>query len=283
MIAYVIGVPSRFRGVELVKQLQDAKFEVQLVDDGINGDDWSHRELEEIYDDVAYQFFRYGRAMGAREVACTLAHREVWRRIAASNSEWSIVFEDDAQIIGDLAGVTSQLEGRPRWKPAVVILFDKDNNFNRHLFASWSKRQRSFNRLVMPPGGAIAYLMNKAAAQIGYASTSVDRIDFRTDWPHRWPWSIRFYCLSCPVIAERANVSTLDPERSQRRRLETLSSRPRRYRDLLTGRRWRGYANLGIPFSVFIYQELYLRLVFALVVRPRVTRATRRGNLALFE
>jgi GR25 family glycosyltransferase involved in LPS biosynthesis len=278
VIAYVLGVPSRFRGAELVRKLQDAKYVIEII--AVDGDVWSVSELKEIYDDAAHRFFRHGRSRTARDVACTTGHREIWRRLASGEAEWGIVFEDDAEITGDLTGVIDEVKRQPGWKPAVIILFDRDNNFNRHLLRSRNKRRPLFTRLVMPPGGAVAYLMNKEAAQIAYLSTSVKRIDFRTDWPHRWPWSIRFWGVSPAVITERANVSTLEEGRLQRRRLETLKSRPARYGELLTGRRWRGYRKRGVPFLVFVYQELYLPLVFSLVVKPRVERASTRGKVA---
>jgi GR25 family glycosyltransferase involved in LPS biosynthesis len=207
-------------------------------------------------DSLAFEvdcFLRLGRGITRSEIGIALAHREIYNRIIKEDLQWAIVFEDDA-IVENLELLKLQLENslqRSVEKPTVMLLFhharevlnNEENNF--------------FIKSKIVPSYAVAYTLNKAAAQLLLASQFP--IKSVADWPlctHRVDyWLSRGFALAHG--SETSKVSSY---------FEELTRSPSSF-----GRKWRWILGIDlIRHKRFSFQDLHKHYCF--VLRPRLLR-----------
>lgn len=119
----------------------------------------------------------HNRRLTPGEIGCAMSHRDVWREISFSDREWSLVFEDDAQIhsVEALWELVDDLLGHEFGFPAVVVSLYSESAILREwpgvgVARCWSE-----------PAFALAYLINReAAVRLAHAN---DDLMFCADWP----------------------------------------------------------------------------------------------------
>nr|ELR5040319.1 glycosyltransferase family 25 protein [Providencia stuartii]ELR5082600.1 glycosyltransferase family 25 protein [Providencia stuartii] len=61
-------------------------------------------------DDLNLLNYKYGKPSHANEIACSLSHQSIYKKIVDSDVDWAIILEDDAIIDTPLSGFINELE-----------------------------------------------------------------------------------------------------------------------------------------------------------------------------
>ena len=117
------------------------------------------------------------RKISKAEVGCALAHKKAIKQFQESDFEFSIIFEDDAQIleIFDFERLSNYLNvSIPRivnlgWVPGYALTLPRNLQNDNY-----------FLRVAVPPTCAFAYALNKSAA---HWLVSADKVIDLADWP----------------------------------------------------------------------------------------------------
>jgi GR25 family glycosyltransferase involved in LPS biosynthesis len=149
------------------------------------------KSFEELKEKPSLQeaYLRLGRHITLAEIGCALAHRGVYSRILIEDAEWSVIFEDDA-IVTDFSLLQSQIRAiqfSNVRNPSIFLFFHKIPLKNDR------KKSQLFRKANSVPSYALAYALNKAAAQALLEAQS--KIFSIADWPvctHQ----VKFYLAS---------------------------------------------------------------------------------------
>lgn len=98
------------------------------------------------------------------EIGCFLSHFEAWRRIAAANEPWCVIFEDDLHVSPDLP----RLLGSAAWIPADADIVRLEANRTMRLAQPRpiaAAPGRRIYRAVSGTTGSGAYILSRSAAQ----------------------------------------------------------------------------------------------------------------------
>lgn len=188
VLTLIIGLERDFRGKPLEHQLRRISIRserspgVEGEYDGLPLSRYANTEEVEVL---------YGRPLRRGEIGCALAHRECYRRLLASDSEWALVFEDDARIARPdaLAELTDSISRRqPLDTPAVIMLYGRQMVGDPALRATLGGSE--VHGLLRTPMTATAYFINRAAAQHILATGMPLRNP--ADWPISVEGQVRF-------------------------------------------------------------------------------------------
>lgn len=183
---FVIGLEHNYRGQPLEEQLDASDISWQRVH-GVIGT-YQGRPVSDYTDPRAARSL-FGRSLSAGEIGCALAHRDVYTRLLGSESDWALVFEDDARVINPdaLKALISNIQ-RDAYigTPEIITLY------GRKVIAS---QDRAGGRdwatpLLLPPYTTTAYLINRAAAE-RIVEWSLPLVN-PADWPLTIGAAIRF-------------------------------------------------------------------------------------------
>jgi len=211
---YILGVPSNFRGEELIESLRDFGFEPNIVwGPQISVDD----KLIAENTNQKFANFAINRDIKPQEVACCLGHIRMYLEFFESKEEWGLFLEDDAIC---LVNPKSFLEALPIVKEAchVFVHDGPGTNFNLMTSRHDSLGQLGMAKRLDPQYGAYGYLLNRAAVRLILESKVVSHIN-TPDWPYLWPHAIKFYQsktvffthpkdMSMSIIGERINAES---------------------------------------------------------------------------
>lgn len=116
----------------------------------------------------------YGRELTQGEVGCALSHYTVINEFSNSDEEFALILEDDALIEGGFSDCVRSIEKRQTEEPVIYLLG----------YAKTCKKHKSIRKIKYPLSskvdidgfifgqselnqcGAVAYIINKAAARI---------------------------------------------------------------------------------------------------------------------
>lgn len=123
---------------------------------------------------------------------CFLGHREAWKTLVRSNSDWALICEDDARFLGPIPKTIEQF-GLPVSAEFVFCnqrmadgllsqsVSHKNVGFDFLTADDALKGLLDFNPLIVAPGGD-AYLLSKIAAQKLLAIFEETQMSFDVDW-----------------------------------------------------------------------------------------------------
>jgi GR25 family glycosyltransferase involved in LPS biosynthesis len=204
--ALVIGLDRNYRGAELEDQLGEHGIPMRRVQ-GVMVDDLPGG-LDSHVDQAAARVLQR-RELTKGEVGCALAHRAAWAALVASGNPFSLVFEDDARLVGKPMN-DEIIQALQSSRPTVVVL-DAYSDYTV-ISSHQDALARTVFKALVPPPGAWAYGLNRAAAEAlledGRKVSSV------TDWPALVAHKIEFYTVY-PQLARLADgvQSTLEETR----------------------------------------------------------------------
>lgn len=176
LIVYIIGDPSRgiadsLKAGWLASQKKEIVPAVYLRR---GTEEWAARVDEQTFR------ARHGRAPLEGEMGCAAAHAFAYRKFLNTTAKWALIFESDVVVKDQIeleesveAALTSALmDGN------VISLYSEGSLFVKRLV-----RCRDLTRLVLrtPPHGAVAYLVDRLAAERLCQAQS--RIASVADWP----------------------------------------------------------------------------------------------------
>ena len=123
---------------------------------------------------------------------CFLGHREAWKTLVRSNSDWALICEDDARFLGPIPKTIDQFD----LPVSAEFIFCNQRMADGLLSQSASHRKVGFNfltaddalkclldftPLIVAPGGD-AYLISKIAANKLLAIFEDTQMSFDVDW-----------------------------------------------------------------------------------------------------
>lgn len=226
--ALVIGVKALDRSVALKHDLVQQGFRVLDVW-GEDGASLPSSRIRAQSNPRASRWV-YGRTLTPGEWACAAAHREALHVFLQAQVAWAVVLEDDAVVDPDFASlVRATLRRIPEESPCMVLLFFHGDTIVTAMEAIDTNGEQQASSvlavLATPPAGAVAYLINQAAASL--AMSGPDVITFRADWP-AWTAGTRMYgLLPNPVkhAGMELDTSSIVGSRPQRPPLRVLQHR----------------------------------------------------------
>lgn len=156
----------------------------------------------------------WGGSVSSSELGCALAHFQSYRRLAKSSKLFSIIFEDDACLVSEFP-IELLYKELVDQRPAIVLL--GRNSFDTPIFSNLNKRTKSIYVDRVPPTGAFAYAVNKAAAEVLYSDFTNFGVRGPADWPldsadkivfkYFWP-PVAGYVDSCSNVARTYKPSS---------------------------------------------------------------------------
>lgn len=264
--ALVIGLDRNYRGAELEVQLRSRGIAIERVQ-GVVVDDLP-KGLD-AYVDQAAALVLQRRELTRGEVGCALAHRAAWAALVASGDQSSLVFEDDARLLGN--PMNDEIQEVLREHHPVVVVLDAYSDYTVISSRQNALATTVFKALVPPPG-AWAYALNRAAAEAlledGRKVSSV------TDWPALVAHRIAFYAVYPQLARVDDGVpSTLEETRHLQETGSAESSRMKAMR--LAGSighlRWMKHWRIYGAYRVYVHHELR-RLIINRLSRARGKR-----------
>lgn len=201
---FIIGMEDGYRSSELERQL------------ALQGLGWTHVDGVDLrrmplsadnYVDQEAARILLRRDMSPGEIGCALAHRNVYKRILASDCEYAIVLEDDAVLVDriDLSLVVDVLRSalprmlQLRTNPSTSIVIP-----GQQLVAA--SGARAF-RVGVPPTSTVGYAINRPAAM---ALIDNDRrVSNVADWPIRATMAIAFFAPASPPVTFDSSATSV--------------------------------------------------------------------------
>ncbi|TFC33961.1 glycosyltransferase family 25 protein [Cryobacterium sp. TMT2-42-4] len=264
--ALVIGLDRNYRGTELEDQLREHGIPIHRVQ-GVMVDELPGG-LDSYVDQAAARVLQR-RELTKGEVGCALAHRAAWAALAASGNLFSLVFEDDARLVGKPIN-DEIMEALQTSHPTIVVLDAYSD------YTVISSRQDALARTVfktlVPPPGAWAYGLNRAAAEVLLEDGR--RVSSVTDWPARVAHKIDFYTVYPQLARVDDGVqSTLEETRHLQElgSAESSTSRVIRLAQSIGHIRWVKHWHVYGAYRVYLHHELR-RLVINRSSRARGKR-----------
>lgn len=275
--AMVVGLENNYRGGPLEAQLSGYGIPITripgvLVDDEPGG-------MDAHVDQAAARVLQR-RELTKGEVGCALAQRNAWATLLASDSPYSLVFEDDARLTRhpvdeDLLRVLSD-------EKPVVVLFDSYSDYT--VVSRWARPLGDVYRTIGSAPGTWAYAINRAAAEVLLEGRAP--VASVTDWPARVAHKVAFHV----TYPQRASVdedvaSSIDESRLQGEKESPESLATKLVRIVLTVTHVRMLQNKRAyrSYPAYVSHELRRLLVNALSrrLRHRLRPDDRRSPLSL--
>ena len=170
-------------------------------------------EVSDLYD-AGTNAVRYKTALSSGEIACYLGHIAMWREIAASSSNATLILEDDCQFLRDprpvlketdnydLSGMILKLDGEAPDDATEIMRFGDGSLVRTN---------------VLPPR-TTGYLIGAEAAQLMLNARSRFFRPVDIDLKHYWEHGVPILTMRPALISERPdNQSMITPDRSDRK------------------------------------------------------------------
>jgi GR25 family glycosyltransferase involved in LPS biosynthesis len=194
---FVIALESAPRNLNLLHQLSEQKIPFQLVN-AIDGRSWRAPFNTELVDTEVFKSV-LGRIPRGAEIGCALSHMECIQQAKLQDLDFALIFEDDADIIGDLMPIIEQIKSIDEGQPMIFQLHSYSDSLikRRTLRKSVSSNSQVLGNFFKPPRSAAAYCINRTAIEI-YAQHRI--VQGVADWP---PFANCFQFwgfFPCPVM-----------------------------------------------------------------------------------
>lgn len=256
---FVLGVPGRFRGSELVERLSQ-QFSVHIVD-GL--DAAGPLDLSDSIDQQEARFW-LPRDLSLGEIACAFGHRAMIEAAAAADVDIAVFVEDDlpsGTVFDDLIA-TPQLAGA---RPCIVLGAFTEASVLRS--PSWNSRTAEASRSLSIPTCAMLYAMNRSSIENIATRWKSRRVGAVADYPAWYADEAKFFVLSKSLVPLLVHDNSLvGSERFRTPR----SSWPRRICRATTLQWWlsgRNYSSL-LSYCALVHG----RIAAGLVLRFRASR-----------
>jgi hypothetical protein len=246
MKAFLLGLERDFRGEETVSECNRLGLDLQVCF-GLDARQESPERIAELYSEAGAKF-AIDRRLSPPEVACVWGHQRMRERfLTETDQEWGLFLEDDATFVVSRFPDYADLEPLPAAPIVITLLGIPPEGMVTERIAL--SDGRSLAHLLDPPDYAVAYLANRAAAEMSLMSYRGRGIDSVPDWPYRWNRSVQFWAVDPPIAGIRAMESLLESQRLELQRAATRRISPPIQHLLLTlcGMRlirgwWLGYS-----------------------------------------
>ncbi|UJL31494.1 glycosyltransferase family 25 protein [Mycolicibacterium vanbaalenii] len=199
MPAYVIGIPSAYRGEKLERQLTEQGISWNRVEGVLFDRAGSDHNL--VDDRAAKLLLR--REILPGEVGCALAHRRVYQLMVRQRVSMALVFEDDARLSTNLNSQHLHELLNTRIPRVLMLSFDRSTVVPRDLRV---RRDPEIHRALVPPTTTTAYALNMAAASL--LMDNGRPIAHVADWPVRPSADVEFFFPSSPVAHPDADTAS---------------------------------------------------------------------------
>jgi len=268
---FVLGIRSRFRGEELIADLESQGLAPRRVF-GIDASVLNDQQLSGMVDQQASRMIP-GRELSLGEVACALGHQEIYSQFLDGEEPWALILEDDAVLVEDIKCVVDQLSKfqnptivqlhGTRAGPRGIFLLGKitatkDNGLNSEI---------AIVRKLEGTYGAYGYLINRSAAEIVIRESEGQKIISYADWPFLWRNKVEFWETSTDFV-KHSGKSQIDSDNGglKRDQLFSDSGSGRISRRIIsfavnfsTISSWR-FRRLGYPAPTFYFNKVIMPL-----------------------
>jgi len=228
---YIIGVPGRYRGLNLEKNLISEKIKFFKIA-GIDGSTMGTSDyLEETLPHISKRFL--GRVLTKGEVCCALAHEKAYESFLQGATEWALILEDDCELnprltnftldsqVNTSAPIIIQLYGSALYAKQVARWPWMSGKILREVKTKELLRIKHFWEL---PQGTYGYLINREAARLAVSSMRDTKHVTTADWPAQWREKVTFLVTRDPFVSTNDSSSLLDAERDLARETEISNS-----------------------------------------------------------
>jgi hypothetical protein len=207
VITLVIALDSSTRNPDLPRQLNEQFIPFQIVK-AVDGRKWTTPYDEGLVDLDCFVAVLGRKPLGA-EIGCALSHIECINRAKLSGADYALIFEDDANVIADLARTIEIIKSLDDGSPAVFQLHSYGDSMIRResLQIIDQTKAQVVGNFFKPPRSAAAYCLNRSAIEISSKYQTVKGV---ADWPP-YAHSFRFWgFFPCPVMLADL-PSTIEP------------------------------------------------------------------------
>ena len=207
---FVISLNSVPRNALLLNQLMNQGI-APLVVKAVDARSWTPPFSSSKIDIKSFNKIT-GRMPSGGEIGCALSHLLCAQKAETSGTEYALVFEEDAEVVGELAPSLNFLRRMDPNMPTVVVLYANPGSVLKKGSITRDKEDTAyeFGKFFMPPSGTVAYLMNKAAIDVFASKTIIEGL---ADWP---PFANRFEFWGCfpNPISTNLEKSTIEDSRA---------------------------------------------------------------------
>lgn len=259
MKAMLLALEGDFRAQRTLDQATKIGLEVSVFF-GLDARMSSEDELSAIYSEPSSRY-AIDRPLSPAEIACVWGHQQMRKRFLTEFSdEWILLLEDDADLLTSRIPSAGDLAMLPA-APIIVTLLGCPADAMEIDRVSVDT-ERSFTRLLDPPDYAVAYLINRAAANVAVDSYARHKIDSVPDWPYRWSRQVQFWAVDPPSAGIIPMDSLLEVGRLALREKATkrISPQLEHFILCLCGIRLLRGLQLGYPLSTVIRQDMWALL-----------------------
>lgn len=161
ILVLIISLPEATeRRGRLLRRLQALCVDQVELINAIRGSALGNAERQAVYDEQSVRHYA-GRSMTAGELGCALSHQRCYQAFLASDADWALILEDDAELPDDLMMLLDELTKR-----ASSWALDVFNLGPVRKFVFGKSRPVLGYRIVDPVRiwNAHAYLANRSAA-----------------------------------------------------------------------------------------------------------------------
>ncbi|WFP61700.1 glycosyltransferase family 25 protein [Mesorhizobium sp. WSM4904] len=184
--------------------------------DFVHGVDQNSAEIDRAYSRLL-NWTLHKRSLTRGEISVYLGHRKIWQEVMRKGMDFALVFEDDFKIRNDeqfIQAINDAISHRGIW--SIVKFFDFNH---KKVVESIRVGATHLVGYKYPASGAVAYLINRQAAQSLLRRRHLFRpID--EDFSHPWEFAIRVWSTSPNLVDEvspQLGGSILESERSDLR------------------------------------------------------------------
>lgn len=137
------------------------------------------------------------------EIAAVLAHRRAVAAATATDQEWTIFLEDDAELLPGFVEACVRAARIRSSTPTVVLLYRDAQTVCRPLPRSGHGTLRA---TIAPPQGAVGYLLNRASVSGFPISGPITGV---ADWPYPWSNRQQFLQVRPGVVTTGSQLSLI--------------------------------------------------------------------------
>jgi GR25 family glycosyltransferase involved in LPS biosynthesis len=228
---YIIGVPGRYRGLNLEKRLVTEKisfFKIAGVDGSTMG---TSDYLQESCPHISKKIL--GRVLTKGEVCCAVAHEKAYESFLQGAAGWALILEDDCELNPRLFNFTlySELNSAV---PTIIQLYGSAIYAEQVARWPWmrgkilkevkTKELLRIRRFWELPQGTYGYLINREAAKLAVRSMRGGKHITTADWPVQWREKVTYMITRDPVVFTNDISSLLEAERELARETEISNS-----------------------------------------------------------
>ena len=200
--AYILGMRSNYRGIDLEKILSDYEIPFLRID-AIAPEMLPELDVQTI---SISNFLSITPKMSPGEICCAFGHKLIYEQITRAEFEWALVLEDDAilridpkQILFNSINASS---------PSIIQLSPDPNSleFTTVAEAEIYTANPVIVKLQAPQLETCAYFINKSAARRILNRTPTSLISARADWPLEALNRINFFATETFCAFQIKNV-----------------------------------------------------------------------------